>query len=206
MDLQWKWDKWTNAVISGNELIGATLHMRSEPMGSIEYCPNTIDPPLHHQLKTLFVDYLENHPTDGLITEWLQSFGPLYVTGPYQFRTEEFIQEAGHVWWINSAIVALKNRTNGTRRSARISVPNPLNKILEASYFPAGVQARASGLLENLPTWTTDSSDLASLLHETTHYYLTKNAQTNEKNELQPKNLSGFIWLLIYQDLIHLSE
>ena len=80
MDLQWKWDKWTNAVISGNELIGATLHMRSEPMGSIEYCPNTIDPPLHHQLKTLFVDYLENHPTDGLITEWLQSFGPLYVT------------------------------------------------------------------------------------------------------------------------------
>ena len=171
MDLQWKWDKWTNAVISGNELIGATLHMRSEPMGSIEYCPNTIDPPLHHQLKTLFVDYLENHPTDGLITEWLQSFGPLYFTG-----------------------------------SARISVPNPLIKILEASYFPAGVQARASGLLENLPTWTTDSSDLVSLLHETTHYYLTKNAQTNEKNELQPKNLSGFIWLLIYQDLIHLSE
>ncbi len=206
MNLQWKWEKWTNATISGNELIGSKLHMRSEPMGITSYCPSAIQPALNHQLHSLFQSYLEDHPSDVLITEWLQSFGPLYVTGPYQFRTEEFIREAGHVWWINNTIITLTNEQSSKERSLNISVPSPLIKILEANYFSADVKARADGLLENLPTWTTDSSDLVSLLHETTHYYLTKNTQTDEKNELQPKNLSGFIWLLIYQDLIQLSE
>lgn len=206
MNLQWEWEKWTNATISGNELIGSKLHMRSEPMGTTNYCPSVIQPALNHQLNSLFQSYLEDRPSDVIITEWLQSFGPLYVTGPYQFRTEEFIREAGHVWWISSTIVALTNGQSGKKRSLNISVPNPLIKILEAHCFSADVKARASGLLENLPTWTTNTTNLVSLLHETTHYYLKKNTQADEKNELQPRNLSGFIWLLIYQELMHLPE
>tara|TARA_B100000470_G_C19787292_1_gene390487 strand:- start:1316 stop:2041 length:726 start_codon:yes stop_codon:yes gene_type:complete len=201
MNPHWKWDKWTNATVSGGELIGSKLHMRSEPMGLVSYYPNTISPALHLRLTTLFKNYLKNRPSDVIITEWLQAFGPLYITGPYQFKVEEFLKEAGHLWWTISVLDILKQQDVSQHKKLTISVPSPLHNILKAQHFPAEAHAKEDELSEDRTKWTTSSTNLLSDLQETIEHYLKKNTDRDINDEQQPNNLSGFIWILAHNGI-----
>ena len=165
-------------------------------MGLVSYYPTTISPALHLRLTILFKNYLKNRPSDVIITEWLQAFGPLYITGPYQFKVKEFLKEAGHLWWTISVLDILKQQDVSQHKKLTISVPSPLHDILKAQYFPAEAHAKENELSEDRTKWTTSSTNLLSGLQETIEHYLKKNTDRDINDEQQPNNLSGFIWIL----------
>ena len=237
---EWQWYKWTNATVTNNALLVRRLNER-------QYRPVSQNPAPQYSLKLIYELLQTPEIRDDNLSRWLQDYGPLNVTNPIHFNTQQFMDEAHHIWWITSVLDTFRKQrinpltiSNQHRIGDELLVPNPLRFPAQERYFPAAQRAQKAGLSAEHKDWLVTYVDLIHDLIVTIDHYLEIN--TFVKNEvhpedhlpwkierdrygrrnqpniqesetflristvIEPRNLSGYIWLRIQEQLAELPD